>query len=428
MTETTLIRSYQGLTKIAEPFLPIWVKRRALKGKEDPERQEERFGHASLERPGGALVWLHGASVGECLMFLPVVNRILEYYPTSNVLVTSGTVTSAEIMQKRLPLRAVHQYVPLDAPAAVNRFLDHWKPDFAIWAESEIWPNLIKGTKARKIPMALINARMSGDSLEGWGKRKESAKAIFNCFDRIIAANEDTANGLSWLLDTEVESAGNLKDAAPALPVNPDQLKDHQENLGHRPVWCAASTHAGEEEVMLEAHKDVLKTHKDALLILAPRHPDRRDEVVKSVKQSGLTHTLHSKLKTISPKTQVYILDVIGEMGLAFSLSRVTFVCGSLLPGMSGHNPLEPARLGNAVLTGAHISSFADTYMSMFVFNAAERILNPELIGPKISHLFETHEELDHLAKQSFDFAAGRDAVLDYIWSELYPLFPSRFK
>jgi len=428
MTETALIRSYRGLTRVTEPLLPLWIKRRALKGKEDPIRQKERFGHATLERPEGQLVWLHGASVGECIMFLPVVHRILEFYPTANILVTSGTVTSAKVMKSRLPARAFHQYVPLDSPSSVSRFLDHWKPDIAIWAESEIWPNLIQGTKARNIPMALINARMSVDSVEGWGKRKASAKAIFGCFDKILAANEETANGLTWLLDTEIESAGNLKDAAPALPAEDKQVKRLAKMLDGRPVWCAASTHEGEEEIILKAHAEILETYPNALLILAPRHPERRNSVIKKIEAADMIYKSHSASERIGVRTKIYLLDTIGDMGLAYRLSTISFVCGSLIEGLSGHNPLEPARLGNAVLTGAHISSFADTYMSMFVFNAAERILNPDMIGKRVTYYFETPQELADRMQQSHNFAAGRDAVLDYIWEVLTPLFQSRFR
>ncbi len=428
MNETALIRSYRGLTRLAEPLLPFWIKQRALKGKEDPKRQGERFGYASIERPGGKIIWLHGASVGECMMFLPIVNRILEFYPTASLLITSGTVTSAEVMQKTLPIRAYHQYVPLDSPIAVSRFLDFWKPDMAIWAESEIWPNLIQGTRKRDIPMALINARISTKSLESWGKRKASAKALFGNFDKILAANEETANGLTWLLDMEIESAGNLKDAARPLEVDEPQLKKYQKMIGKRPVWCAASTHEGEDILILEAHKQVLETLPEALLILAPRHPDRRASVMGDMKIAGLNYSTLSLNERIGARTKVLLIDTIGDMGLAYRLSQISFVCGSLIDGLSGHNPLEPARLKNAILCGAHISSFADTYMSMFVFNAAERVLNPKMIGQKVTEYFNNPDEIAERTEQSYKFAIGRDAVLDYIWDELTPLFDKRFR
>ena len=189
MSETGLIRAYSGLTRALEPMLPLWLKQRALKGKEDPARQDERFGKASIERPKGQLFWMHGASVGETTMLLPLIHKLLAAYPQAHIIITSGTVTSANLMAKRLPPRALHQYVPLDTRNAVSSFLDYWKPDIAFWAESEIWPNLITQTHARNIPMALINARMSEKSIQGWFKRQKTALSLFGAFDIILASN-----------------------------------------------------------------------------------------------------------------------------------------------------------------------------------------------------------------------------------------------
>jgi len=422
MSETPLIRAYSGLTRILGPALPLWLKRRALNGKEDITRQDERFGQASIARPQGQLFWMHGASVGEVTMLLPLIDKVLTDYPKAHVLITSGTVTSANILAKRLPERAIHQYVPLDTPKAVTAFLNHWKPDLALWAESEIWPNLITQTNARGIPMALINARMSDKSIQGWHKRKKSALALFGCFDTILAANEDTANGLSWLLSKNIESSGNLKDVAPALPVNANDLVSLKTHIGTRPVWCAASTHKGEEEIILSAHEGIRAKHRDALLILALRHPDRRNEVMPLLDEK--TVAIRSRKDSPSLGTSVYLFDTIGEMGLAHSLADITFVCGSLVKGLMGHNPLEPARLRNAVLTGAHISSFADTYMSMIAFDAAQRILSPEMIGQAVSDLFSNPEDLARRQALAYDFAQSREAVLDFVWEKLTPILP----
>jgi len=185
-SETGLIRAYSGLTRVMAPVLPIWLKRRALKGKEDLSRQGERFGETDKVRPDGFLIWMHGASIGEVTMMFPLIDRLLAEYQTAHILVTSGTVTSAELLQKRLPARAFHQYVPLDTPNAVANFLNHWRPDLALWTESEIWPNLISQTKARNIPMALVNARMSEKSIQNWFKRRKSAKALFGHFEPVI--------------------------------------------------------------------------------------------------------------------------------------------------------------------------------------------------------------------------------------------------
>ena len=355
-------------------------------------------------------------------MLFPVIEKVLEDYPSAHILVTSGTRTSAELLAKRLPDRAFHQYVPLDTPKAVNAFLDHWTPDIALWAESEIWPNLLLQTKARHIPMALINARMSEKSVQGWFKRRKSAQSLFGCFDLILAGDEATANGLSWLLGQEIESAGSLKEAAPELPVEPSELSRLRTQIEDRPVWCAASTHKGEEDIILAAHEEVLKKHPHALLILALRHPERRHEVMRLMQNKP--HILRTQKDSITPKTSIMLFDTIGEMGLAYSVSDITFVCGSLVKGLMGHNPLEPARFSNAVLTGAHISSFADSYMSMIAFDAAQRILSPTMVGPAISELFSDSEKLARQQRLAYDYALSRNAVLDFVWDKLTPVLP----
>lgn len=422
MSETGLIRAYSGLTKALAPALPLWLKRRALKGKEDPLRQAERFGKASIARPAGQLFWLHGASVGEVTMLLPLIDKILTEFPSAHVLVTSGTTTSADLLAKRLPTRALHQYIPLDTPKAVRAFLDHWKPDVALWAESEIWPNLLLQTKARKTPMALINARMSEKSVQGWFKRRKSAEVLFGCFSVILAGDEATANGLSWLLGKEIESAGSLKEAAPILPIEPTALALLKAQIGDRPVWCAASTHKGEEEIILAAHEEVRADHPDALLILALRHPERRSDIAPLLSKSR--HVLRTDGGALTPSTSIMVIDTIGEMGLAYSLSDITFVCGSLIEGLMGHNPLEPARLSNAVLTGAHISSFADSYMSMIAFDAAQRILSPIMVGQAVNELFSDPAKLAQQQRRAYEYAQSRNAVLDYVWEKLAPVLP----
>jgi len=355
-------------------------------------------------------------------MLQPVVSRLLAHDNSAHILVTSGTLTSAEILAKQLPERAFHQFAPLDYPKAITRFLDHWKPDLAIWAESEIWPNMIRKTKARGIPMALLNARFSEKSLEGWSKRKKSAQALIGAFDVILAADQSTADGLTWLLDKPVEAAGNLKDAAAPLPVDKADLKALKSQTKGRSIWCAASTHKGEDALMIRAHEELLSRFGSALLILAPRHPDRRGEIAGLLDKTRLKYITRSSGKKISAKTSVFLFDTIGEMGLAYRLAGLTFVCGSLIDGLSGHNPLEPARLDNAVLTGPHISSFADSYMSMIAFDAAQRILSPEDIGQTITHILADKKRLKEMQTKANTYASGRDAVLDYVWDRLTPL------
>jgi len=410
---------------MAAPALPLWLKRRARKGKEDPARLDERKGIASQPRPDGKLVWLHAASVGESQMLMPVILRILAQLPHCNIVITTGTVTSADLLAQQLPKRAVHQYAPADHPKAVGNFLAHWHPDLAIFAESELWPNMIMQTKALDIPLALINARMSAASIERWDKRgKKSGRVLLGAFDLILAADKTTADGLTWLTGREVEAAGNLKDAAPALPVDKAELEKLKTAIGHRPVWCAASTHEGEEALIAEAALTVKAKKSKTLLILAPRHPERAKEVKDLLTEMGLSVLRRSSHRMPTEKTDVYLVDQIGKMGLVYSLAKTAFVGGSLLDGLSGHNPLEPARLDCAVITGPHISSFADTYMSMLAFDGVKRILSADELAPAVLKYLTDTKARKAKAVAALKFAQSRDAVLDYVWEHLLPLLP----
>lgn len=425
-SDTLLLKLYRAATDMLGPAVPLWIKSRASKGKEDLARLAERKGLPSQARPQGALVWMHGASVGECTMLLPLIAKMRGSRPDLNILLTSGTVTAAKLMAERLPQGAFHQYVPLDRRKYVKTFLQHWIPDMAIWAESEIWPNLIMQAKARGTTLALINARMSETSLSGWRKRPASAHAIFSCFDLILAADSATANGLSDFARKTIDSIGNLKDAALPLPVNLKKQAALSSRLGSRPVWCAASTHHGEDEIVLAAHEALLNTRPDALLILAPRHPERGDNITELINSMGLTFTARSSGGLPDKGTQVYLFDTIGEMGLAFKMSNVTLMCGSLLAGLSGHNPLEPARLNCAVLSGPHVTSFADIYKDMSGAGAVKIMDKDEDIGGQLSKLFSDKNALELQQTQAKSFCNTRNDVLLRVWDELSPLLPQK--
>jgi 3-deoxy-D-manno-octulosonic-acid transferase len=422
---TGLLKSYSAATRVLAPALPLWLKKRAAKGKEDPTRLAERQGIAGQPRPAGDLIWMHAASVGESQMLMPVIKRIVAERPDLSFVITTGTVTSAEVITPQLPKSAVHQYAPADHPKAVRNFLDHWQPGLAIFAESELWPNMIMEAKNRDIPMALINARMSAESIERWAKRgKNSGRALLEGFNLILAADKQTADGLSWLTGREIEGAGNLKDAAPSLPVNQQEFKVMKAAIGRRAVWAAASTHKGEEELVANAVLEIKKTRPKSLLLLAPRHPERAEEVEAILTKAGLSCQRRSEGEMPSPKTDVFLIDGMGHMGLVYLLANTSFVGGSLVRGLKGHNPLEPARLGSAVITGTHISSFADTYMGLLAFDGAKRILTPDHLAPAVLAFMKDAKARNKQADAALKYAKSRDAVLDYVWTHLEPLLP----
>ncbi|MEE9273529.1 MAG: 3-deoxy-D-manno-octulosonic acid transferase [Robiginitomaculum sp.] len=429
MKKTLPLKFYSAATRALSSALPLWLKKRARSGKEDPARLGERQGKSEYSRPHGKIIWMHAASVGESQMLMPVISRILSQHPNFHIVITTGTVTSAKLLEKTLPQNAFHQYAPADHPKAVRNFLAHWQPNMAIFAESELWPNMIMQTKETGIPLALINARMSAKSIERWNKRgKKSGQALLSCFDLILAADKTTADGLTELMGKEIKSSGNLKDAATTLSVDEQALEKLKLATKGRTIWCAASTHEGEEELIAKAALKVKKHVPNSLLILAPRHPERSKSVKSILVQTGLKTLQRSSRRMPNADTDVYIIDAIGHMGLAYRLANTAFIGGSLIDGLSGHNPLEPARLGCAIITGRYIASFADTYMALFAYDAAKSILSSDELAPALIKSLGDTAARTARTDAALKFAHSRNAVLDYVWAQLSPLLPDHQK
>src|SRR5882762_349265 len=354
------LAAWRLLTGALSPVARLLLRRRAARGKEDWARLNERLGISGKARPDGHLIWVHGASVGESLSALPLIEKLLE---NATVLVTSGTVTSAAMMSQRLPQgsskRALHQFVPLDTPSAVARFLDHWKPDAGLFVESDLWPNLILGAAARGVKLALVNARISARSAERWGWAKKSVARLLSAFDLVLAQDEEIAQRFRKLGARNVEVVGSLKADAPPLAVDEEALTAMRQAIGKRPVLLAAQTHPGEDETVLPAH-DLLRTRfPDLLTILVPRHTERGADL-EMLCGSRATRR-RSTGGQISPQTAVYIADTMGELGLFYRLAPFCFLGGTLVP-LGGHNVLEPAALHCAVLAGPHTTSAPQTY------------------------------------------------------------------
>jgi 3-deoxy-D-manno-octulosonic-acid transferase len=358
------LRFYKGLSGLFGPLADFTLKRRLEKGKEDPSRVDERRGYASVARPEGKLIWIHGASVGESLSIIPLVEALKNKYPDGQILVTSGTITSAQLMGERLPEGAIHQYIPVDHPDYVTRFLNHWQPNAVLFVESELWPNLIQMTAARNIPLALVNGRISPKSYKNWQQRKDAIADLLGYFSVVLGQDTQNTARLAELGRREVPMLGNLKMAAPPLPVEKGALEELAAIIGERPLWLAASTHEGEEEFIMDAHLRAMEQFPDLLTIIAPRHPVRGDVVMSLATEKNITTSLRSKNQLIEPQTSLYIADTLGELGLFYRLSDIAFVGGSLV-AIGGHNPLEPARLRAAILHGPHTFNFEDTYADM---------------------------------------------------------------
>jgi len=378
-----ILPAYRIATTVLAPFARAALDWRAKNGKEDPERLSERLGEASLPRPRGRLVWLHGASLGESLALLPLVERFIQR--RVEVLVTSGTVSSAKLLSARLPAGAIHQYVPLDAPRFVERFLDHWRPDIVLFAESELWPNMVSAVRARGAPLILVNARISRQSVERWRRLPGAARRIFGAVDLCLAQNAENAARFLGLGAPSVRVAGNLKFDVPPPPAEASRLAEFNGAVGARPLWLAASTHPGEEEAILDAHRLIARDTPSVLTVIAPRHRERGAEIAALAEARGLRAARRSEGGEPRRDTEVYIADTVGELGLFFRAAGVVFMGKSLLgeslAGGGGQNPIEPAKLGCAVLYGPGVENFADVYAEFAAAKAAARVTDAESLA-----------------------------------------------
>ncbi|TPE52091.1 3-deoxy-D-manno-octulosonic acid transferase [Amaricoccus solimangrovi] len=362
------------------------LARRKAEGKEHGERMPERMGIAGTPRPDGRLVWFHAASVGEAASLLELLRRLQLARPEVTTLVTTVTVTSERFLEERLPPGCVHQFAAADVLPWVERFLDHWRPDVAVWTESELWPATLYATSARGAAMLLINARISHRSYRRWRLVRGLSRALLGRFDRILAQDDLAGQQLIALgADPEhLSVTGSLKEGAAPLPHDEAERVAIARAFAGRPVWLAASTHPGEEEAAIAAHLTARRGLPMLALILAPRHPVRGDEVAALLRARGLTVAQRSKGEKIGAETDVYLADTLGEMGLWYRIASVSFIGGSLVE-VGGHNPFEPALLGSAILYGPHVRNFADAYARLKAANAAIEVTDAEELGRELA-------------------------------------------
>jgi 3-deoxy-D-manno-octulosonic-acid transferase len=356
---TPLACAWHWAATAAAPILPFYLRRRIRRGKEIPDRLPERYGHHAA-RPDGTLLWLHAASVGETLSMLPLVEALAATAPALSFLVTTGTVTSATLLGQRLPPalagRVVHRFVPLDVPGWVRRFLDGWRPDAAVFVESELWPNMIAAAARRGVRLGLVNGRMSAKSARWWARAPGLARKVLAPFTLVLAQSEADSARLR-ALGAPAQYLGNLKFAAPPLPVDAAELARLRHLLAGRPVWLAASTHPGEEALAIAAHRHLAARQPGLLTIIVPRHPERGAEI--AALGGALRVARRGVGEDPAPGSELLVADTLGELGLFYRLAACAFVGGSLVPH-GGQNPLEPARLGCPILLGPHAWNFAE--------------------------------------------------------------------
>jgi 3-deoxy-D-manno-octulosonic-acid transferase len=351
------LHAWRWLGIAVTPLAPLLLRERAARGKEDIARMGERLGIASAPRPDGRLIWIHGASVGESLAALPLIEKLLA--EDVKVLVTSGTVTSANMMQARLPAGAIHQYVPLDTPRATARFLDHWRPAAGLFVESDLWPNLLLEAQRRGVKLALINARISERSAAGWRRAPKMARTLLGVFDTILAQDEDFAARFRALGAHDVIVAGSLKADAPPLSCDETALAEMRAMIADRPILLAAQTHPGEDETLLPAHDQLRARFPDLLTIIVPRHVERGPDIAMLC--GARPNARRAAGEPVTASIAIYIADTMNELGLFYRLPSFCFLGGTLVP-MHGHNPLEPAILHCAVLAGSSRANSARAF------------------------------------------------------------------
>jgi 3-deoxy-D-manno-octulosonic-acid transferase len=415
MTTTLPLALYGAATSLLEPFAPGILRGRAGQGKEDPQRLAERLGRPTVARPTGGLVWLHGVSVGETTSLLPLVAALRARRPALTLLVTSGTITAAQLLAQRLPQGVIHQFAPVDAPRAVRRFLEHWRPDLAVFVESELWPNLIGAAAARDVRLALVSARMTQASAERWARWPASARAVTGAFDLILPQDAATEARLAKL-GASPGPRLNLKRVGEPLPADPAELQRLRQVIRGRKVVLAASTHPGEEPLIAEAFRAAQPG--DALLIVAPRHPERGPAIARDLAATR-------RAAGEAPTGQMHVADTLGELGLFFRLAEIVVMGGSFVPGIGGHNPLEPARIGRPILTGPNAFNAADVYAEMFAEACAIEAGDAAALARHIGGLLANPMIARRMGEAALAYAERQGAALEAAIQLLEPLLPA---
>ncbi|MEP7030555.1 MAG: 3-deoxy-D-manno-octulosonic acid transferase [Pseudolabrys sp.] len=413
-----ILRAYRLIAAAATLLVPPLLARRAKRGKEHRVRLGERRGFASAARPGGPLVWLHAASVGELASALPLIERICAR--GTGILVTTGTVTSSGLAEQRLPRGVIHQFLPVDVPRYMRRFLAHWRPDLALFMESDLWPNMVIETSVRQVPMILVNGRLSETSYRRWRYFPNSIGNLLGRFDLCLAGTPGDAERLSGLGAPRITTTGNLKLDVPAPPADPAKLVTLEDAIGARPVIAAASTHAGEEAIVIEAHRRLRGNFPGLLTLIAPRHPERGPGVAEIARAAGLSVAQRSKAERLTTETDIYVADTMGELGLIYRLAPVVFMGGSLVRH-GGQNPIEPAKLGTAILHGPHIHNFAELYDALDRARGAEMVSDTDRLTASLGAWLNDPAAAARVADAARATVEGLGGALDRTLQSLEP-------
>jgi 3-deoxy-D-manno-octulosonic-acid transferase len=409
---------YGAAGSLAFPAAGAFLSWREKRGKEDVARRGERFGTTTLKRPPGPLIWIHAASVGETVAAAPLILRLRARGPA--LLLTTGTVTAANVARRRLDGETMHQFAPIDIPTPVRRFLDHWRPDLALFAESELWPTTLKAVAHRALPLIVISARVSERSYRSWRTFPPLARAVLGRVELFLAQSPADAERLRQLGASRVRVCGNLKFDVPPPPADKSAVARIRDEIGDRSVLVAASTHPGEESAVVAAHAAIAHGGKRILTVIAPRHPKRGEAVAEEIRAAGLRVRRRSLGERLAEDTDIYLADTIGEMGLWYRLADVAFLGGSLVPH-GGQNPIEPAKLLVPVLHGAHVDNFRDVYDALAAAQAVRTVRDGAALAEAVKDLIEHPRERERLAREARACVERFTGALDRTLEALEP-------
>ena len=372
---------YKLFTYLLYPFTPVYLYFRKIRKKEDSIRFKEKLSKINILREEGFLIWFHVASVGEAMSILPLVNSFIKDQKINKILITSITLSSGKILEKKFDQnpKVIHQFLPLDVAVLTNKFLEHWKPNLCIFIDSEIWPNLILNISKKKIPLLLINARITKKSFVKWKLVINFAKKIFEKFDLCIVSNTESENFLKILGAKNIKNYGNLKFSNIKTDLNKKLDSTFLNKIKNKKIWCAASTHATEEMLCAVSHLKIKENYNDILTIIIPRHIDRVKKIIEELLKFNLSIVLYSKLSQIDTKTDILLVDSYGEALKFYNISKCVFLGKSLVKSLikdGGQNPIEPARLGCKILHGPYVSNFAETYEYLRKLGITKKINN----------------------------------------------------
>ncbi len=405
---------YRSFSYMFGLIAPLWLNIRANKQKEDTVRRAERYGKSNIPRPEGALLWFHAASMGESQSVMPLVREWLETYPDLHILLTTGTTTSAEYVARRLPERAMHQYVPLDVPWMVKRFLKHWQPDIVSFVDSEIWPNMFREIGSSNAYFTLLNARISKRSVKRWKKAPEFIAELLRQCDAIYAKSEEDVEHFKSLGAEHVMTYGNLKFSSPPLQADPRVTSELLNIISGRPVWLAASTHEGEEEIIGDVHQYIKESFPNVLTIIVPRHNTRGNEICEMLERKLLQVSQRSKHMDILKDTDIYVADTMGELGIFYRIAAITFIGGSLVKH-GGQNPFEPARLDCAIMYGPHMHNFNEFCTELERNHAAMVVHDADSLKNAVIELLRDHKQQETLAQAALATVEANKDVISHI-------------